>query len=143
MSGFLRRNVSFFFCAPEILGTLRGPRALHWTASHSARKDFNERVGDGILRLGVRQPFPRPLIKLNIGYAGLMMTKKSLKKGDKVRWNASQGAVTGRVVGKQTSATKIEGHKVAASKSKPQFIVESDKTGKRAAHKKDALEKKS
>ena len=71
------------------------------------------------------------------------MTNNSLKKGDKVRWNASQGTVTGRVVGKQASATKIEGHKVAASKSKPQYIVESDKAGKRAAHKKDALEKKS
>ena len=71
------------------------------------------------------------------------MAGKKLKKGDKVKWSASQGTVTGRVVKKQTSGTKIEGHKVAASKSKPQFIVESDKTGKRAAHKEDALEKKS
>jgi hypothetical protein len=45
------------------------------------------------------------------------------------------------VVEKQTSQTRIKGHKVAASKDDPQYIVESDKSGKRAAHKPDALKK--
>jgi hypothetical protein len=43
-------------------------------------------------------------------------------------------------VKKQTSPTQIKGHKVAASKDDPQFIVETG-DGKRAAHKKDALAK--
>jgi len=67
---------------------------------------------------------------------------KTLKKGDKVEWNTSQGKTEGKVVKKQTSDTKIEGHKVKASKDDPQFIVESDKTGAKAAHKPDALKTK-
>jgi hypothetical protein len=66
---------------------------------------------------------------------------KSLKKGTKVSWNTSQGRTTGRVVKKQTSKTKIKTHKVAASKANPEYIVESAKSGKRAAHKGSALKK--
>jgi hypothetical protein len=43
------------------------------------------------------------------------------------------------VVKKQSSPTKIIGHSVKASKAEPQYIVESDKSGKRAAHKPDEL----
>ncbi|NLR99969.1 DUF2945 domain-containing protein [Rhizobium sp. P38BS-XIX] len=64
-----------------------------------------------------------------------------LKKGDKVAWNTSQGRTKGNVVKKQTSPTRIKGHEVKASKSEPQFIVESEKSGKRAAHKPDQLKK--
>ena len=67
----------------------------------------------------------------------------SLKKGDKVSWNTSQGKTHGTVVKKQTSETHIKGHKVAASKDHPEFIVKSDKSGKEAAHKADALTKAS
>jgi hypothetical protein len=66
---------------------------------------------------------------------------KDLKTGDRVKWNTSQGETTGKVVKKQASRTKIKGHTVAASKDKPQVIVESEKTGKRAAHKAGALRK--
>lgn len=66
---------------------------------------------------------------------------KSLKPGDRVKWDTSQGETTGKVVKKQTSRTKIKGHTVAASKEKPQYIVESEKTGKRAAHKAGELRK--
>lgn len=69
------------------------------------------------------------------------MAKSSLKAGDKVSWGASQGKVTGKVVKKQTSPTKIKGHKVAASSSDPQYIVKSDQTGAKAAHKAGALKK--
>lgn len=65
-----------------------------------------------------------------------------LKKGDKVAWNTSQGETKGAVVKKQTSETQIKGHTVKATKDDPQFIVESDKTGARAAHKPDALKKR-
>ncbi|MGF9567683.1 DUF2945 domain-containing protein [Neorhizobium sp. BT27B] len=64
-----------------------------------------------------------------------------VKKGDKVTWKISQGNTEGRVIKKQTSDTKIKGHSVKASKDDPQIIVESDKSGKRAAHKPEALKK--
>ena len=68
--------------------------------------------------------------------------RKALRAGDKVAWETSQGETTGRVVKKQTRPTKIKTHKVAASKNNPEFIVESDKSGKRAAHKATALKKR-
>jgi hypothetical protein len=67
---------------------------------------------------------------------------KALKKGDKVAWATSQGETQGKVVRKQTTPTKIKGHKVAASKDDPQYIVRSDKTGKEAAHKPESLKKR-
>ncbi|WP_037501309.1 DUF2945 domain-containing protein [Sphingomonas jaspsi] len=66
---------------------------------------------------------------------------KTLKKGDKVAWDSSGGHSVGKVVRKVTSTTHIKGHKVAATKGDPQYIVESDKSGKRAAHKPAALHK--
>ena len=66
---------------------------------------------------------------------------KTLKAGDKVEWDSSGGHSKGKVVKKLTSPTRIKGHKVAASKDNPEFLVESDKSGKRAAHKADALAK--
>jgi hypothetical protein len=68
---------------------------------------------------------------------------ESLKKGDKVSWNTSQGRTHGTVVKKQASETHIKSHKVSASKDNPEFIVKSDKSGKQAAHKADALTKTS
>ena len=68
------------------------------------------------------------------------MTKK-LKAGDKVGWDSSGGHSTGKVVKKLTSPMTIKGHKVAASTDNPEFLVETD-TGKRAAHKPDALTKR-
>ena len=65
----------------------------------------------------------------------------TFKQGDRVRWNTSQGETHGKVVRKLTSDTKIDDHQVRASKDDPQYLVESDKTGARAAHKPDALRK--
>jgi hypothetical protein len=66
---------------------------------------------------------------------------KSVKVGDKVSWDSSGGHSTGKVVKKLTSTTHIKGHTVAATKDDPQYLVESAKSGKRAAHKPDALNK--
>lgn len=63
-----------------------------------------------------------------------------LKKGDKVEWDSSGGHSVGKVVKKVTSPTTIKGHKVAASKDNPEYVVKSDKGGE-AAHKPDALKK--
>lgn len=65
----------------------------------------------------------------------------NLKKGDKVEWETSQGKTKGTVKKKLTSETEIKDHKVAASKDNPEYLVESDKSGKEAAHKPEALKK--
>jgi Hypervirulence associated proteins TUDOR domain len=65
---------------------------------------------------------------------------EEFKKGDKVKWNTAQGETTGEVEKKLTSPIDIKKHHVAASKDNPQYLVKSDKTGKEAAHKPDALE---
>jgi uncharacterized protein YijF (DUF1287 family) len=65
---------------------------------------------------------------------------EDLKSGDRVTWKSHGGEAHGKVVKKQTSETEIKGHKVAASKDDPQYIVETD-AGKQAAHKPTALKK--
>ena len=67
---------------------------------------------------------------------------KDLKKGDEVTWETSQGETHGTVEKKLTAPTDIKSHHVATSKDNPEYLVKSDKTGKEAAHKPDALEKK-
>ncbi|MEH2233637.1 DUF2945 domain-containing protein [Nostoc sp.] len=66
---------------------------------------------------------------------------EEFKKGDRVEWNTSQGKTTGKVVKKLTSPTDIKEHHIAASEDNPEYLVESDKTGKQAAHKPNALKK--
>lgn len=63
----------------------------------------------------------------------------TFSKGDKVSWSTSQGRTHGKVVKKLTSDCKIEDHQVRASSDDPQYLVESEKTGARAAHKPGAL----
>ena len=67
---------------------------------------------------------------------------KELKPGDKVKWDSSQGTIEGKVEKKLTSPTSIKSHKVAASPDDPEYLVKSDKTGAKAAHKPDALTKR-
>jgi hypothetical protein len=64
-----------------------------------------------------------------------------LKKGDKVEWNTSQGTTSGKVEKKVTSKMKIKGHEVKATRDDPQYLVKSDKTGAKAAHKPGSLKK--
>ena len=70
------------------------------------------------------------------------MAKAALKKGDHVEWETSQGTTGGTVKKKLTAPTKIKSHKVAASEENPEYLVELDKSGKRAAHKAESLKKK-
>lgn len=72
------------------------------------------------------------------------MAKKQqsrLRPGDRVEWNTFQGKTRGRVTKKQTSPTKIKGHRVAASPKNPEYLVQSEKSGKKAAHKRRSLKK--
>jgi hypothetical protein len=65
---------------------------------------------------------------------------KQFKAGDRVTWSSHGGTAEGKVVRKLTSARSIKGHKVAASKDNPEYLVETDE-GKQAAHKPGALTK--
>jgi hypothetical protein len=66
---------------------------------------------------------------------------EKLKKGDHVEWETAQGKIVGTVKEKLTAPTDIKNHHVAASEENPEYLVESDKSGKTAAHKADALKK--
>ena len=65
----------------------------------------------------------------------------SLKKGDRVRWQTSQGPTTGTVVQRRTKDFTFARQTFTASPDDPAYIVESESSGKRAAHKQDALTK--
>ena len=72
---------------------------------------------------------------------------KDLKKGDRVAWDTPQGETHGRVVEKVTGEKRVanegqKGTRVKGSKEDPRYVVESDRTGKRAAHRADALRKR-
>lgn len=67
------------------------------------------------------------------------MTK--LKEGDRVRWNTPQGETEGTVVELRYSDFQFSNQKFKASRDDPAYIVQSDKSGKKAAHQSDALEK--
>lgn len=65
----------------------------------------------------------------------------SLKKGDHVTWDTSQGKTHGTVEKKLTTTTKIKGYTAKPTKEDPQYLVKSDKTGAKAAHKPGELKK--
>ena len=69
------------------------------------------------------------------------MTRTEFKTGDKVSWNSTQGKVTGTVKKKLTAPIELKTHHVAASPDNPQLLVQSASTGKKAAHKPDALKR--
>ena len=60
-------------------------------------------------------------------------------QGDKVEWNTPQGKTRGTVKKKLTSSTEVGGQKINASEADLRYLVESEKSGKEAAHKPDAL----
>jgi hypothetical protein len=65
-----------------------------------------------------------------------------LKSVDRVSWKTSQGETRGKIIKKLTTPTQIKGHTAKASKDDPEYLVESDKTHERAAHKPDALKRR-
>jgi hypothetical protein len=70
------------------------------------------------------------------------MSAKPFKRGDRVTWSSAAGEIAGSVERNLTEPVEIKGHHVAASPDNPEVLVRSEKTGARAAHKPDALEKK-
>jgi Hypervirulence associated proteins TUDOR domain len=65
----------------------------------------------------------------------------SLKQGDQVSWKTSQGPTTGRIRKKLTKSANVKGHPVAASLDNPEYLVETEKTHKLAAHKPQSLKR--
>jgi Hypervirulence associated proteins TUDOR domain len=66
---------------------------------------------------------------------------QEFRQGDKVEWNTPQGKTRGMVKKKLTSNTEVGGQNINASEYDPRYLVESEKSGKEAAHKPDALSK--
>jgi len=62
-----------------------------------------------------------------------------LRKGDKVSWKSHGQTVYGTVDERITSRTDAAGRTVEASSDEPQYRVRSDKTGRDAVHKEEAL----
>lgn len=64
-----------------------------------------------------------------------------MEVGDKVSWSTPQGRTRGEVVERRTNGFTFAKQKFNASEDEPYFIVKSDKTGAKAAHKQSALHK--
>ena len=64
-----------------------------------------------------------------------------MKIGDHVSWGTSQGKTEGKIVERKTKDFQLAKQHFTASEDEPKFIVESDKTGARAAHAESALTK--
>jgi hypothetical protein len=64
---------------------------------------------------------------------------EEFKKGDRVRWDAGNQSSVGTVERKITSDTEAAGRTVRASKQEPQYLVKSEKTGRMAVHRPDAI----
>lgn len=70
-----------------------------------------------------------------------MTARAALAVGDRVSWNTSQGRTRGRVVERRVADFTFDGQHFTASSDEPAFLVESEKSGKRAAHQGSALRK--
>ncbi|TDD73475.1 DUF2945 domain-containing protein [Actinomadura darangshiensis] len=64
------------------------------------------------------------------------------RKGDKVSWSSHGSTAEGRVEEKVTDRREEAGRTVAASPEEPQYVVRSEKSGKKAVHKGEALRKR-
>ncbi|MEU0355259.1 DUF2945 domain-containing protein [Streptomyces cyaneofuscatus] len=68
--------------------------------------------------------------------------KKNLSRGDDVSWQSHGHDVEGSVTRKIEKRTEVAGRTVDASKEEPQYEVRSDKTGKKAVHRAESLNRK-
>ncbi|WP_328862995.1 DUF2945 domain-containing protein [Streptomyces sp. NBC_00306] len=71
-----------------------------------------------------------------------MSKSKKPRKGDKVSWKSHGSTAEGTVEKKITERTEAAGRTVDATPEEPQYQVRSDKSGRSAVHKKQALRKK-
>jgi len=64
-----------------------------------------------------------------------------LKKGDRVRWKAGAGTVSGTVERVITTKAKVRGRTIAGSKDDPRYVVKNSETGKSVVLKRPSLRK--
>ncbi|MET0449501.1 MAG: DUF2945 domain-containing protein [Aeromicrobium sp.] len=62
-----------------------------------------------------------------------------MKTGDRVSWDTSQGRTHGKIIEKKTKDFQLDGRQWRATEDDPKFVVESEKTGAKAAHEASAL----
>jgi hypothetical protein len=65
----------------------------------------------------------------------------NIKVGDRVSWDSPQGRTQGKVVERKTKDFQLDNQQWRASEDEPKLIVESEKTGAKAAHEPSALNK--
>jgi hypothetical protein len=87
-----------------------------------------------------RQSTETALASTRTGWLAAGMADE-FKHGDPVEWSSHGVDVPGEVEKKVTERTEAAGRTVAASEDNPQYVVKSDKSGKKAVHKPDALRK--
>ncbi len=75
--------------------------------------------------------------------AGHSAEMSQLKVGDKVSWNTPQGTTHGVVKEVKKKDFQLAKQKFTADPDEPMYVVESDKSGDRAAHQGSALTKRS
>jgi len=64
---------------------------------------------------------------------------QDFKRGDRVEWNFRGRKVRGTVRRRLTRRTEIAGRVVAASRDDPRYVVRSEKSGKEAIRRAEAL----
>ncbi|MBW0117589.1 DUF2945 domain-containing protein [Pseudonocardia abyssalis] len=64
-----------------------------------------------------------------------------IEEGDHVAWRTHATTTEGTVEEEITDDTEAAGRTVRASEDDPQYLVRSDRSGKDAVHRPDALEK--
>ncbi len=64
---------------------------------------------------------------------------QEFKPGDRVRWDAGNQSSVGTIERKITSRTEAGGRTVSASEDDPQYLVRSEKSGRTAVHRPEAL----
>jgi len=70
------------------------------------------------------------------------MSEQQFRKGEKVTWKSHGSTAEGTVAETITSDTTAAKRTVRASRDEPQYRVRSDKSGKDAVHKPEALHRK-
>lgn len=89
---------------------------------------------------------PKSTVRSRLGSTGypddMGKRKDEPAVGDKVAWSSHGSETEGEVEKKVTDRRKEAGRTVAASPDDPQYVVRSEKSGKKAVHKPSALKRK-
>lgn len=83
----------------------------------------------------------RPSGWFRLAVAKATVAAVSIKKGDRVSWNTSQGRTQGEARERRVRTFEHAGQTFHASDAEPYWIVQSEKTGASAAHKESSLRK--